>query len=206
MAHTSNYGLFKAVQGVVLLPDQRKAHGGARENDAQEECIEGDECQITRPTEPSGYRPRPPRRERFPQDHEKEYAEEEPQPDSRFVGENGFRHIPGLFIDPCLFIDPGFSIDKVMSRVSWQRERGADSLFMGEDGERHPFAIVIHSMELSAAEGLLEVRDGPLPGELGGGFVVARRAGIVVEGVPGAGIDVGLVALAIFLKVLGERA
>ena len=42
----------------------------------------------------------------------------------------------------------------------------------------------ILSMEVFTAEVLLEVRDGPLPGKPGGG--VARRAGIVVEGMPGA--------------------
>ena len=46
------------------------------------------------------------------------------------------------------------------------------------------------------------MRDGPLPGELGGGLVVARRAGIVVEGVPGARIFVRLEGLAGVLQRL----
>src|SRR5215216_6808508 len=50
------------------------------------------------------------------------------------------------------------------------------------------------------AEGLLEERQGPLPGEIGRRLVVARRAGVVVEGALRARIDVDRVLLVVGLQ------
>src|ERR1700730_3915136 len=51
------------------------------------------------------------------------------------------------------------------------------------------------SRALRGAEIFLEERERAAPGEVGGGLVVARGAGVVVEGVLGAGIDVDGIAL-----------
>src|SRR5216683_1225294 len=53
--------------------------------------------------------------------------------------------------------------------------------------------VILHP--LRRAQILLEERERAAPGEVGGGLVVARSAGVVVEGVLGAGINVEAVAL-----------
>src|SRR6266853_619422 len=61
------------------------------------------------------------------------------------------------------------------------------------------------SHPLRGAQILLEERERAAPGEVGGGFVVARGAGVVVEGVLGAGINMGAVALVAGLERRFER-
>src|SRR6516162_8991669 len=97
--------------------------------------------------------------------------------------------------------------DRLHSTMAWHSSKlsqlaGCSNMCRcaSEDGE----GLNPHT-PLRRPQMLLEERQRAAPGEVGGGLVVACGAGVVVEGVLGAGIDVERVALVAGLQRLLER-